>query len=357
MLLSCVVLSALSLLSSSRGASQWQDVVVSNVAPRYTATGGLVGAQDGNLVSIPDAQGGGFALLGINYGNCAFQACKNTTEGSCGFGPSVVSLWRSSTLAQSDWGEPVELLPLPQRPSATTFRPHLIWCPATRKWVLWLRWLYGNGPISSQNTTYLTATADAVEGPYAVANANLTMFWPNSADYNLFYDSGDGAAYIAHTARSTGTKIVVEKLTPDFTGSAGATDPSSRSDPIGPGGTEAPALFKVGSTYYLSFASLCCYCPAGAATQVYTAQHPLGPYSALTSLGNAPGAQQNFVFSAPGKLEGVLWGGNRWGSDPIHPAGPLFDYSLQYWGILNLSASGNITALTWQDKVVLRVYT
>lgn len=337
---------------------EWRQVSISNVVPRRVGApgGAVVGAQDGNLISVPAAQGGGFALLGISYGDCPFQSCKNTSEGACGFGPSTINLWRSPSLGQNDWSEPVELLPLPHRPDATTFRPHLIWCPATLQWVLWLRWLYGEGQISQQNTTYLTATSTQLGGPYTVAVLNTTMYWPNSADYNLFLDT-DGAGYIAHTARSTGTRIVVERLTTDFTGSAGATDPSARSDLIGPGGTEAPALFRVGSTYYLSFAQLCCYCTGGAATQVYAAQQPLGPYTPLTSLGNAPRAQQNFVFSSPDTLEGVLWAGNRWGSDPVHPGTPLFDFSLQYWSLLRFSSvdGGNISELLWQDSLNLTV--
>ena len=88
---------------------------------------------------------------------------------------------------------------------------------------------------------------------------------------------------------------------------------------------------------------------------VYVADTPLGAYTLLTSLGNAPGAQQNFVFQSPATLQGVLWGGNRWGSDPVNPKQPLFDNSLQYWSLLNFSASGNVSTLTWQDTFILTV--
>ena len=333
----------------------WSPVIIFNNVSRTVGSGGpVVGAQDGNLIAVPASAGGGFALLGMSYGDCPFVACANQTPGACGFGPGAIKLWRSASLAQSDWRAPVELLPAAQRPTGIYFRPHLIYNARTLRWVLWVRWLDDAGAtLGDDNTTYLTATAAAIEGPFTVAVENTTMFWPNSADDNLFVDD-DGSAYIVHTARSTGTKIVVERLTDDYTASAGATDPAARSALIGPGGTEAPALFKHGGFYYVSFAALCCYCTQGAATSVYVAAAPLGPYAPLTSLGNAPRAQQNFVFAAPGRIGGLLWAGNRWGSDPVNKP-PLFDYSLQYWSPLQFSDGGNITAIQWQDHFTLEV--
>ena len=333
-----------------------QTVSISNVVERReTLSGAVVGAQDGNLAAVPASEGGGFVLVGMSYGMCPFAACANTSAGACGFGEGTINVWRSATLGQNSWSAPTELLPAAERPVGIYFRPHLIYNAATARWVLWVRWLNIGGPsLSDDYTTYLTATSSRLNGPYTVAVVNVSMFWPNSADDNLFVDD-DGAAYLVHTARSTGTKIVVERLTADYTQSAGTTDPAARSALIGPGGTEAPALFKASGRYYVSFARLCCYCTTGAATEVFVAAAPLGPYSPLTSLGNAPGAQQNFVFSAPQLFQGVLWAGNRWGSDPINPSAPLFDNSLQYWDLLDFDAAGNISALVWHDSVNVTV--
>ena len=73
---------------------------------------------------------------------------------------------------------------------------------------------------------------------------------PTTAPVLMYLHSGlfvddDGTAYLAHTCRSCGTHIIVERLSEDYTYSLGATDPTARSDPVGPGSTEAPALFKV----------------------------------------------------------------------------------------------------------------
>lgn len=130
-----------------------------------------------------------------------------------------------------------------------------------------------------------------------------------------------------------------------------------RSEQIGPGHTEAPAMFRRYDTYYVTMSHLCCYCVQGTETLVYRSTHPLGPYVPDGTLGNAPRAQQNFVFpwvandsSALGSGN-VLWSGNRWGSDPSQDP-PSFDNSLQYWTMLKFrSENESIQEITWEDSI------
>lgn len=347
------------------------NVTISNTRLRRTRLGSVVGAQDGNLANAK--HDGQFVLVGMSYGDCVYTACSNETLGACGFGPGRILVWTSATLADGTWSEPWEILPASDRPSNSIyFRPHAVFNPSSKKWVLWVRYETVRGPhLSDDPTGYLSAVADSLEGPFVVAHANVTMHFANSADDNLFVDDTDGRGYIVHTARGTGMKVVVERLSPDFTYSLGATSAAERSDLIGPGGTEAPALFRRGTSYFVTMAKDCCYCAEGSATMVFVSQTgPLGPYAPAGSLGNAPGAQQNFVLSGPilGHDQ-VLWSGNRWGSDPVnHP--PRFDNSLQYWTLLEFASanesrsggsSGSISAVApikeirWQDAVVLQV--
>ena len=103
-----------------RAAGAWESVFISNTAPRTVGAGGpIVGAQDGNLLAVPTSEGGGFALIGMSYGNCLFTACQNTTVGNCGFGAGAIHVWRSPSLGQADWRAPVELLPAAQRPAGS----------------------------------------------------------------------------------------------------------------------------------------------------------------------------------------------------------------------------------------------
>ena len=195
---------------------------VSNTRLRRTRLGHVVGAQDGNLASAK--YNGQFALIGMSYGDCVYRACSNETLGACGFGPGRIMVWTSATLADGSWSEPWEILPAADRPSASIyFRPHVVFNPATSKWVLWVRYETVRGPrLSDDPTGYLSATSDSLEGPFTVAHANVTMHYANSADDNLFVDA-DGRGYIVHTARGTGMKVVVERLSPDFTSSLGAS--------------------------------------------------------------------------------------------------------------------------------------
>lgn len=348
------------LLSSVVGVScAWRSVNISNVAFRETTGGGIVGAQDGNIANAKF--GGEFVLVGMSYGDCVYDGCKNESEGACGFGAGRILVWTSPDLSQRSWSEPTEIMPAAERPTGIYFRPHLVFNPATAKWVLWVRWLPPTGPsLFDDNTTYLTATSPSPLGPFALANSNVSMFWPNSADDSLFVDSDAASTgYIVHTARSTGTKIVVERLTRDFTACAGAHSAADRSGLIGPGGTESPVMFRLGAIYYVAFAPLCCYCSTGSASVVYASSTgPLGAYAQVAELGNAPGAQQNFVLADPSMIGGgeggtVLWSGNRWGSDPSGRG--LFDNALQYWQLLPITVNGSIGRLSFFSDITLNV--
>ena len=335
------------------------NVTTSNIALRRTTSGSRVVAQDGNIANVKE--NGSFVLMGMSYGDCVFDACANTSAGACGFdGPhSRFLIWTSPSLGDGSWSEPREVLPFAERPAITAgaifFRPHLVYNVKSNEWVFWVRWLPPLSPsLSGDPTLYLSASSSTLDGPFIVRNANVSMFYPNSADDNLFVDPLDGSGYIIHTARSTGTKIVVERLTPDFYACAGATDPTARSDLIGPGHTEAPSMWMAFGRYYISFSPLCCYCIAGSPTMVFSSTAPLGPYSPAGNLGNAPLAQQNFVFSQSGLIQGTLWSGSRWGSDPLESP-PLFDNSLQYWTPLSYQSDGSVIPLIWKNTSTVTV--
>lgn len=301
-----------------------------------------------------------FVMVGILYGDCPFTACQNETFGACGFGEATFGVWASPDLSQSSWTYLGEILPPQDRPVGIYFRPHMVYNSLTGKFVLWVRWLNVTGPTLAQDSTYyLTATADSVSGPFTVAQAVVPMYYNNSADDNLFVDD-DGTGYIAHTCRACATHIVVERLSPDMTWSLGYNDSTARSEPVGPGLTEAPAMFKANGRYYLTMGRLCCYCEEGSPASAYTAPSPLGPYTLAgpgLPFSNATGAQGNFVFTHP-DVDGVLWAGNRWGSDPDPPPpshAPLFDRSLQYWARLSFADDGSIRPIVWADNFTLGV--
>jgi hypothetical protein len=355
-----IVLALFALPSSSLRCS----VTTSNTALRRTASGARVVTQDGNLANAK--YNASFVLFGMSYGDCVFEACANTSAGACGFNgrASRFLAYLSPSLADGSWSDPIELLPAAARPAAFDgaifFRPHLVFNPNTRNWVLWVRWLPPDGPsLSDDPTYYFSASSPSLDEPFIVNQTIVPMFFNNSADDNLFVDPSTGAGYLIHTSRATNTKITVERLTDDFLSSRGALEPTQRSAEIGPGHTEAPAMWldAARARYYVSFSPLCCYCTSGSPTQVWSAASALGPYAPAGALGNAPSAQQNWVLSDESLVGGVVWSGSRWGSDPAAGAGrpPIFDSSLQYWAPLAFDASGAALPLAWANESTFEV--
>lgn len=119
---------------------------------------------------------------------------------------------------------------------------------------------------------------------------------------------------------------------------------------------EAPAIFKRGGLYYALFGKCCCFCGHGSGIGVYTADHPLGPWSYHENIGCSetpkPGcgcgmidpdralhcdalygksitkAQQNFVMPVQTTSGTVhVWTGDMWqsASDGIKA------HDLQFW--------------------------
>lgn len=145
---------------------------------------------------------------------------------------------------------------------------------------------------------------------------------------------------------------------------------------------EAPAIFKRKSVYYALFGNCCCFCGHGSGIGVYTASHPLGPWSYHDNIGctkpttpgcgcgmNHPGcpgiygnsltkAQQNFVIQVPsanGTIQ-YIWTGDRWQS----AADGVKAHDLQYWSVLrwqNDPASGLELPVqfVWEDTITFEL--
>jgi hypothetical protein len=168
---------------------------------------------------------------------------------------------------------------------------------------------------------------------------------------------------------------------------ASATAPSNTSSGVfGNTFVEAPVLFKRKGTYYALFDNCCCFCGHGSGIGVYTAAHPLGPYTyhnnvgCTTNTSLSPGcgcgmdhsiaggtcdfygdslttAQQNFVIRIP-QADGTIqyvWTGDRWQSadDGIKA------HDLQYWSVLEwVSSPGSVDLprqFVWQDSIQINL--
>lgn len=224
---------------------------------------------------------------------------------------------------------------------------------------------------------FAVAAAATPEGPFRTVQPHAYVQQGSGGDFSVYVDANGGVgaeaagatkAYILYTAHSTDVRIVVEELDANFY--------NSRKDvpatpPFPPQPVEAPAMFKRGDWYYVTFGHTCCYCLAGSDVDIYASAHPLGPYVALGNIGlNSDGAccvtraQQNYVAAVGGGADSgqgtLLWTGTRWGSAPDG----LFVHSFQTWLPLVWEDDGQRAGqstpprplnLTWVDAFELDV--
>jgi hypothetical protein len=336
-------------------------VIISNVLPRRDVVGALMDLHDGTVLQI----NGTFFYWGMSYGLC--NVTKSGCDGlwfppHCGYRTDHnLSLYTSPDLVH--WTYALDALPVPARPAAVYYRPQVVFNAATGLYVLWINsvpfWNSTADPNYFQ-ATYIVATSPSplaaftVLGPAATSRGALGV-----GDLSLFVDPLDGAGYVAYAAWAAGVHAVsVERLAPDFLTSA--LDGSS--GVITPPFYEAPLLLARGGTYYLLTGPTCCFCAEGAATAVYAAPHPLGPWGATGAFVDPPGAANASLLGAQNSLlvqvtlasgeRGVVWAGDRWGSAPDG----LFGHNLQYWGLLQWNDSAappRVAALQWQDALTL----
>ncbi len=261
----------------------------------------------------------------------------------------------------------------------TTARPKVVYNPSTRQYVLWVNYApggYGNAGH------YLTATSATPEGPFAIANRNVTLdpwvgnhgfvYWrlaicarsgiapllpltpPTHVvyrDYDLFRDV-DGSAFVLYTCYcgpgeprvGGGTTVSVVKLTPDYLDAT-----PFRSAPLanGPGANaplfaESPALFRWGGFYYALLTHVCCFCRQGGGVSVFTAAQPLGPWSPVaydigcqnrsTNVEECTSSVGEFGVPAAGG-QGYSWSGAQQNNvfEVATAAGPLMVWTGDRW--------------------------
>ena len=263
-------------------------VYFSNILPRLDSTGAILDAHDG--VILRDRSSGLFLYYGMAYGPCKETpgwGCEGMwVPPHCGFLLNhSISLYTSPDLAPNgSWTFVRDILPKGSRPDAVYFRPQVVFNAHTSTWVLWVNAVPLKDGIADYSVaTYVVATADRPDSQFTVvANSTATRYGGGLGDLALFVDPRDGAGYVAYAAWGAALHSVsIERLTDDFLASAAVArnDSALSSGPIGPSMQEAPLLFERGGTYYLTAGHTCCFCPEGAASLVWSAPTPLGPWT------------------------------------------------------------------------------
>ena len=391
--------------------SQGKLIEIDNRKPRLDVDGNIINAHDGTY----RRHGGYWYYHALEYGLCKEppgKGCDGASAHGCGFHRDHnVSIWRSPDLSSGSWerrGTAVQCKELAG--CSILFRPHLVENKRTGRFVLFVNYV-GDGNSYNGNAVY---SATHIEGPFTLENPvmNLSRLCPGPlakapcgeaqggcGDFDVMVD-GDGAAYIAYGCNFY---MSIERLTETFYDTAPRL-PGGRSNASAGGrfgGTvfpdyfvEAPAFFRRAGLYYLLYGHCCCFCLQGSGVIVYTAQHPMGPWTRqpggdlacvpapaeelapfpLPGAVPTPGqgclyggssdisvtrAQQNFVIEVPlgtttrtdDEESTFLWTGDLWQQAPDGVKG----HEGQYWYPLEFDSHGSIQKMKHLDRFQLRV--
>ncbi|SDM66261.1 family 43 glycosylhydrolase [Actinacidiphila guanduensis] len=298
---------------------------------RFDTQGAAVDAHDGEISVF----GGVYYLYGTSY-DCGYRWQQAGTP-FCGF-----KVYSSTDLVH--WDDRGYLFDgtsstWQTRCNGSTygcFRPHVVYDAATARYVLWIN-VYDN------SVGYRVFTATQPTGPFAEAavptlavNNSAPVGGVNNGDHSVFVDD-DGTAYLAYTDWRSGGDIVVERLSADYLTGTGAYVRLHQS------ATEAPALFRRGSTYYLTYSDPNCgYC-GGTGTSYRTASSPLGTWSAGTKVTtNSCGGQPAFVSAIPTTSgTAYLYASDLWNNGAANEA--LANY---FWAPLSFGSDGSIQPIS-----------
>ncbi len=356
-LISLLALAMLSCGSSPDQSSSSHTVALSNVSlPTDTAGNALITGEASVL-----AWGGAYYVYFNDWGSCAGVNCCASTGGcaDCCFSPPSAQYPDSCVYANGHtvvvyrttdfhtWEPKGVALPLANRKAGIMFRPRVVYRASSNTFLMWYedRWDGQSG--------YAIAESASPEGPFVTIADTVHVHGAGRiGDFYVFVDD-DGTAYHVRTG------VVIEKLSADLT--AGTGDYYSLFLPS----VEAPVMFKRGNVYYLLAGADCCACAGGSNILVYTADHPLGPFTLQSDVGSNPspfdahepdhyvtGAQGSDVIRVPGVDGSVqfLWLGNQWvtAGEAGHPR----DHDLLYWTLLRFDGA-RIQQIVPQNAVTL----
>lgn len=268
-----------------------------------------------------------------------------------------VGCYRSSDLYNwTDLGYAVRLQGSPQEDGQdfaagrALYRPKIAYNAKTGKWVLNVVWENDNqGAIGR----VAFATADAPQGPYTLEKVGMT-YTSRTRDQGIFQDD-DGALYYQACINGN-TDMWNCLMSEDYlstTETSAVILPGSR--------YEAPALFRVGDTYFGLFSG-CTYWDANRSRyaygydllstwnyeKIFTDKTGSGiPFCVDDSLSNTYQSQSAYVFKVDGDSKKLIYVGDRWNSSNL-------ESSRIVW--LPISMRSGRPAVRWYDRWDLSIF-
>ncbi|MGY1496852.1 RICIN domain-containing protein [Streptomyces sp. QTS52] len=277
--------SALLITGSPAQAAQ---VTVTNATQFTDTTGAVAHAHGGGVIKV----GSYYYWFGEN------RNADNTFK--------AVSVYRSTDLKTWEFRRNVLTQASdPELAVANIERPKVVFNSTTGKYVLWMH--KENGTDYTQSRAAV-AVSDSVDGDYAWRGSFRPPSGTTSRDMTLFKDD-DGTAYQI-TSAAGNADLQIWKLTADYTGYD-----SLAANPWPGTYREAPALFKRNGVYFMLTSANSGWKPN---QQKYaTATSIVGPWTAMTDIGDATGygSQTTFVLPVQGTSgTSYLYLGDRWGN-------------------------------------------
>lgn len=335
-------------------------VTFDNTKPRLTSSGQNIRAHDGTTQRFDKSGPYFYHAMGYpacnetgNINGCSTDPKYGKGHKTCIYGHNnSLLVYSSPDLSSGSWKLQEQVYPGNGGfPECTYFRSQAVYNPKTKKYVLWAN-VAGcrNGACKDRPNgkcaAYAMGLSDSAAGPYKfVGTAQPTaasMYHSGGiGDYALFVDT-DGTGYIILTHGIDGPghrDMYIFKLAPDFL----SFESASSVGPLpGPHLVEAPAMFRRGDIYYALLGGCTCMGLYGGGVAVLTAQHPLGPWTNVTSTLDpgcpmekqstcfemGPGAvcnpvtqaQQNYVITVPlaNGSTAYIWTGDKVRSLCLH---------------------------------------
>lgn len=223
-------------------------------------------------------------------------------------------------------------------------RPKVIFNDATGKWVLFIHWENGNGYGEAR---VCVAVCDKIDGEYEF----VSTFRPNghdSRDQTVFKDTDGKAYHFGSTDMNTNMNVAL--LAADYLSTE--TNPVTETKILNGLRYEAPAILKVGDTYFGIFSGCTGWNPnpghSATATEILGYWEPGKNFAIDKEAATTYRSQSTYIIKIDGKEGAYVYMGDRWNSSDV---GGKSEY---VW--LPLSVRSGAPTVKWLDSWDMTVF-
>lgn len=223
-------------------------------------------------------------------------------------------------------------------------RPKVVYNDTTGKWVMYIHWENGNGYGEAR---VCVAVCDKIDGEYEF----VSTFRPNghdSRDQTVFKDSDGKAYHFGSTDMNTNMNVAL--LSSDYLSTE--TNPVTETKILNGLRYEAPAIIKVGDTYFGVFSGCTGWDPnpghSATATEILGYWTPGMNFAVDNGASTTYRSQSTYIFKVDGYESAYVYMGDRWNSSDV---GGKSEY---VW--LPLSVRSGAVTVKWYENWDLSVF-